>query len=204
MRLMLVRHGETLWNHRRRLQGQANEPLSSVGKKQALALAPAFAGRNRPEHIVVSDLERARETAQLLGFPEALPDPRFREMDLGLWTGCLIDDLIAADEPRYTAWRAGRYTPPQGEDWARFRERVEKGLYAVLETGQSSALVVAHGGVIRAACELVIGLTPERILPVAPGTLTTFVVDSRRNGTLAGRLEGFNVGPLAPDWDAPD
>ena len=39
-RLLLIRHGESTWNAEHRLQGQADPPLSPLGREQVGALVP--------------------------------------------------------------------------------------------------------------------------------------------------------------------
>src|SRR4051812_28497437 len=85
-RLLLVRHGQSTYNAQARLQGQADPPLSEAGREEALRLAPALPGFP-DDRVVTSDLQRARETAALLGHPGARPEPRLREIDVGAWAG---------------------------------------------------------------------------------------------------------------------
>lgn len=203
MRLFMVRHGETEWNSERRLQGQADAPLSDKGRAQATALAPLFANGFAPDVVVTSDLPRATATAAILGFPEARLDARFREINVGQWTARLIADIRAEDEAAYKGWRAGSFTPPEGETWAVFKGRVAEGVRTLAAEGHESALVVAHGGVIRAACEALIDLSPSKVVPVGPATVTIFDVEDGEDGLVA-RLEGFNLAPHAPDLGAPD
>jgi probable phosphoglycerate mutase len=60
--LIVVRHGETIWNADRRMQGQQDSPLSERGRAQALALGIRF--MNEPfDHLYSSDLARAYQTA---------------------------------------------------------------------------------------------------------------------------------------------
>lgn len=203
MRLILVRHGETTWNAEHRLQGQADAPLSEKGKAQAAALAPAFANGLAPDLTVASDLPRTRETARLIGFPDAVPDPRWREIDVGVWTAKKIADIRAADEAAYKGWRAGTFTPDGAESWAAFRARIEGAIRDVAGRCEGTALVVAHGGVIRAACEALVGLAPARVVPVGPATATIFEV-SIEDGALLGKLEGYNLSPRETRLGAPD
>lgn len=203
MRLILVRHGETTWNAEHRLQGQADAPLSEKGKAQAASLAPAFANGLAPDLAVASDLPRTRETARLIGFPDAEPDARWREIDVGTWTAKRIEDIRAGDEAAYKGWRAGTYTPEGGESWAAFRARIEGAIRDVAARCSGTALVVAHGGVIRAACETLVGLAPARVVPVGPATATIFEV-SLDEGALAGKLEGYNLSPREARLGAPD
>jgi probable phosphoglycerate mutase len=203
MRLYMVRHGETLWNQERRLQGQADAPLSERGREQAKALAPVFRNGVAPELVVSSDLARAHDTARLIGFPEPRLDRRFREIDVGEWTAKLIDDIKAQDAAGYRGWRAGAYTPSGGEDWSDFTARNLAGIRDLVTSGLRTALVVAHGGVIRAACDALIGLPPAKVVPVGPATVTIFDVEIEGDA-ISARLEGFNLAPQAPVLDAPD
>jgi len=41
--LILIRHGETLWNRERRMQGQRDSPLSDTGMHQARRLGQRLA-----------------------------------------------------------------------------------------------------------------------------------------------------------------
>jgi broad specificity phosphatase PhoE len=145
-RLIIVRHGESTWNAEGRLQGQADPPLSEQGRREAAALAPAL-DVAAPDRVVSSDLVRARETAALLGHPDAPVDPRLREIDVGEWAGRPLAELPQGSEP---SWRAGPLTPPGGESWEEFAARVADTLDELLDGG-GPRLIVAHGGVVRAA-----------------------------------------------------
>lgn len=115
-RLLLVRHGQSSWNAEERLQGQADPPLSELGRAPALALALAPVLRTlAPDLVVTSDLARVRQSAELLGYPDAPADARWREFDLGDWTARTKAEVRAESNGAYSAWRAGRAGPPGGE-----------------------------------------------------------------------------------------
>jgi probable phosphoglycerate mutase len=197
-RLILVRHGESEWNAGRRLQGQADIALSRRGEEQARALQPLVAGL-RPARVVASSLKRARDTAALLGFPDAAQEDGLREIDVGEWTGAAISDLVARGDGAYRMWRAGLHTPQGGEAWKSFKARTAGAIRAILDSAEGDVLVVSHGGVVRALLESLLGLSPERIVPVAPGSLTVLQCHSPE-----WRLEIFNYSPGGPALDAPD
>ena len=127
MRVILLRHGETVWNAEHRLQGQDNSELSERGVGQARKILP-FVKALLPEQVVASDLGRTRQTAQLIGYPDAPSDARLRELDMGEWTGRTKHDLIGKHPEEYYAWRAGMFTPAKGETWQVFRARVADGI----------------------------------------------------------------------------
>lgn len=200
MRVLLVRHGQSEWNATRRLQGQADIPLSDLGRDQARRLAPVIAGLD-VSHVLTSDLSRAAETARLIGLPLAVPTPSLREIDVGDWTGAEITDLRGERPADYAAWRAGSFAPKGGELWADFRTRVVSAIEAARPASGANLLAVCHGGVIRALLDHYLGLSPRRIIPVGPASLTAL----RLNGDGQGaRLELFNHTPGIPDFEAPD
>ncbi|WP_411034481.1 histidine phosphatase family protein [Shinella sp. BYT-45] len=197
-RIILVRHGESEWNSVRRLQGQADIALSARGEAQAIALRGTIETM-RPDHVVTSDLLRARHTAALLGYPHAALSPAFREIEVGDWTGRAIADLLAEDQDAYLGWRAGTFAPAGGESWHEFRERVTNGLAEAIGAAREKLLVVCHGGVIRALLDSLLDLPPRRIIPVGPASVT--VLADKTGGI---RLETFNFSPGGPVFDAPD
>lgn len=197
VRLILMRHGETLWNVERRLQGHSNSDLSERGTQQALSFAP-FARALTPAVVVSSDLGRARQTASLIGCPDAPSDLRLREMDIGVWTGRTVPDLLAECPDEYAAWRAGRYTPDHAEPWDVFRDRVAAALQDWMRWSAGDVLAIVHEGVVRAALQEFLGLSPEAMVPITSGAATILSFTSA--ATSPARLEGYNIGPFLPDY----
>lgn len=197
-RILLVRHGESEWNAIRRLQGQADIDLSERGRQQARALGPMIA-TFRPDLVLTSDLKRAANTASLLGYPDATREPLLREHDVGDWTGAEIADLIAAQPEAYARWRAGTFAPENGEIWSDFRARIGSAINRALADPAETVLMVCHGGVIRAALDVALGLAPARIIPVGPASLSIIAFPTNEP-----RLEVFNATVFSPVLDAPD
>src|SRR5947208_1357491 len=89
VRILLARHGETVFNVEGRWQGQSDSPLTERGLAQAKELAKAL----KDEPIVAvysSDLGRAASTARLvaeLHKIDVTTDERLREISTGRWTG---------------------------------------------------------------------------------------------------------------------
>jgi broad specificity phosphatase PhoE len=198
VRLILVRHGESEWNAAGRVQGQADPDLSALGRAEARLLAPLVRAQE-PVVVVSSDLRRAADTARLLLDEPAIPDPRWRECAMGDWTGRAVDELYADPQGRFAAWRDGHADPPGGERWDDMCDRVGDAARALGASGAASALVVTHGGAIRAACAVVANLGPDQLEPVGNASLT--IIDLARGG----RLVAFGVrpGPLPAGQTTP-
>jgi broad specificity phosphatase PhoE len=174
--VLLVRHGETDDNAAARFQGQIDTPLNDRGREQSHALADALAAEGL-RALYASPLARARETAEIiaerLGL-ELLVDPRLMEADAGAWSGMLSADIIAADAEAFVAWRARRpgFRFPGGESIEEQDARVAAALRDV-GAGPLPALVVTHGGAIRAVAGLDVpgGTVPNCALFRVPAPL---------------------------------
>lgn len=199
MRLILVRHGETMWNAEQRLQGHADAPLSPRGIEQARAFSH-YAQALAPKQVVSSDLGRCRETARLLGFRDVPADARLRELHMGDWTGRTKPDLIAERPDEYWAWRAGLFRPANAETWDEFRARIVVAARDWLQRTDGDVLAVVHSGVVRAALSVFLGLSQDKLVPVTPGTGTILNFADAMSDDV--RLEGFNLGLFAPQMES--
>jgi alpha-ribazole phosphatase len=84
-KIILVRHGLTVWNHELRYQGHADVPLAEEGHRQAEKLAKRLAKENLSA-VYASDLGRASQTAQAVANQHQLPVtllPALRERAYG-------------------------------------------------------------------------------------------------------------------------
>jgi probable phosphoglycerate mutase len=148
-------------------------------------------GAQGVDRAVSSDLVRARETATLVGFPDAAADPAWREVDVGEWAGRLAMDVVAEDEAAYRAWREGREAAPGGEAYPDFAARIERAGRALLDGGgeEETILVVCHGGAVRTLCVGLLGLELRQLGGVGNGSAT--VIEAAAS---AIRLAAYNVG----------
>jgi probable phosphoglycerate mutase len=167
-RALLVRHGQSSWNAEGRWQGQADPPLSDLGRLQARHAAQALGALDA---IVSSDLLRAHETALIisaeLGMGSVRADPDLRERNAGEWQG-LTRAEIDRDWPGYLDSPEGpggaeRRRPPGWEPDDALLARANAALARVhAEVPQGYVLVVTHGGVIYAV-EQSLGAPHQRI-----------------------------------------
>lgn len=145
--VLLLRHAHTAWNNENRRQGWADEPLTAAGASAAHDWARACG--DRFDVIFTSDLQRARDTAQIiasgLGIEAVAVLDGLREQDQGAWTGLTKHQI----EDRWPEHRPRR--PVDGETPEAVRDRVLAALGAILRaSGGGLILVVTHTGVIRA------------------------------------------------------
>jgi probable phosphoglycerate mutase len=172
-RLLLVRHGESVWNAAGRIQGQQCAGLSERGLVQASLVGAALAEAHPQARVVVSDLLRCQQTAHpLLDALAAEPvsDPGLRERSFGDWEGLTRAEVERRDPDRWTRWCAAggeALGEVGGETDAVFLARIEPVLRRLLATTAEGGVTVAvsHGGTIWHGTHALLGL--------APGTLGT-------------------------------
>lgn len=142
VQLVLVRHGETLWNREGRLLGWTDLPLTEEGKAQARALREKLSPFSF-SRVYSSDLLRARQTA-LLAYGPAEPVSALREIHFGELEGFPWEALDLAYKEALL--RLEGFVAPGGESLPAFRARVFRFLEG-LPPGLH--LLFTHGGVVR-------------------------------------------------------
>src|SRR6185369_15096983 len=156
-----VRHGETDWNRERRLQGQHDIPLNTLGRSQAqrcgVILNELLLRGGRPAadfDYISSPLGRARETMELMRVELGLDPGRYRtdarlmEMSFGRWEGFTFAELKTREADALAARERDKwgFVLPGGESYAQLALRVQ----AWYEGLERDSVVTAHGGVCRA------------------------------------------------------
>jgi probable phosphoglycerate mutase len=154
--ILLARHGETDDNAQpRRVQGRLDPPLNERGREQARALAREVVEGYEIAALWVSNQRRALQTAAIVGAALGLEprvDERLAEADWGRWQGRLVEEIECEEPEQWAAFNESRpsFRFPDGES---LEEHVARTWAALDEVaaGPLPALVVCHGGTIRAA-----------------------------------------------------
>lgn len=203
-RIVVWRHGRTIWNAEQRFQGQTDIALDETGIAQAKR-AGAMLASLRPQAIVASDLMRARDTAaylaELVGL-DVILDPGLRETYAGAWEGMTRPQIEAQFAADYARWPSDPSLRPGGDGETRVEvaERAEAAILRALEkVDAGGTLVVAtHGGSARAAIGRLLGLPPEHwgILGVLTNTSWSVLVEAGGPLGPPWRLQEYNAGTL--------
>jgi broad specificity phosphatase PhoE len=138
--------------------GRLDPPLSPSGKGKAAQLSNCCGAA-----IIVysSPLRRAKETAERVSplSPAILDD--LSEIGYGDWDGRSWEDIEASDPELARRKQSDWFgvTPPGGEPWIAFRERVRRAGEQILQ-GPFPAVVVAHAAVNSVLAEMFTGSNP--------------------------------------------
>ena len=153
--LILSRHGETEENKRHIMQGQLPGHLSEQGKQQAEALAEML-DKEELDVIVCSDLARSYDTAMAVARRKGLQPvatPLLREMDWGIYTGKIADEMDFTTLPESVETIDALYK--RAGDFVNFLKKEFPG---------KRILAIGHGGFNRAIIPQLEKLPTEKIL----------------------------------------
>jgi broad specificity phosphatase PhoE len=185
--IWLIRHGESQGNLERRIQGWSDYPLTEQGREQAQQLAAWLAeiaspdsqastylplgwsrqgrGEGTIHELIASPLQRAAETARIIGAALDLPvrlDARLKEYNFGPLNGLTPGEVVARFPEVRAAWEVNRpWDPLPGEEGEPdFVARVRAAMDEILAgmDDETSVAVVAHGGSIDACLRSWLGI----------------------------------------------
>jgi 2,3-bisphosphoglycerate-dependent phosphoglycerate mutase len=178
-RLVLVRHGQSLWNLENRFTGWTDVPLTDAGREEARSCARLLRGW-RFDVAYTSALSRAQETLELIltGLEQAPPvirDPALNERHYGDLQG--LDKAQVAEQfgaHQVQLWRRSyAVAPPGGESLEMTARRTlpffERAVRGDLTRGKS-VLLVAHGKSLRAILMKLDALGSQQVVDLEIGT----------------------------------
>lgn len=186
--LLVMRHGQTVWNREGRHQGQLDSPLDQTGEAQAARLGEILAehlGDGRPDAFV-SPSGRARQTAEIALSELSLPlreDPRLMEVHFGEWQGLLdidIRHLWPALAPELHPPFAWHFMAPGGETFGDLVVRTQ----AFLEDLSAPAVIFTHGITSRVLRGLWLGVGMDEMREMPGGQGVAFHLSDGRQTPL--------------------
>ncbi len=194
-KLVLVRHGESVWNKENRFTGWVDVALTDFGREQAREAGQIIKESNiHFDQAFSSVLQRANETLTIiLGVidQEDLPvtkNQALNERNYGDLQGLnKAETAQKFGDEQVHIWRRSYDTaPPNGESLkdtaARTLPYYEAQIAPLLQQGQN-ILIAAHGNSLRSIIMKLDNLTPEQVtkLEIPTGGATFYTFDEQLN-----------------------
>lgn len=199
--LILLRHGQSLWNLENKFTGWVDVDISELGEQEAKNAGSILA--NLPIDVVfTSVLTRAKRTASIaLEHANKSNLPRFEDQALnerhyGDLQGLNKEETakIHGDEQVHIWRRSYDIPPPNGESLQMTQERVlpyfHSQIKPYLEQGKN-VLVVAHGNSLRALVATIEHLNKEQILALNIPTGTPFYYELAPDLSIIKKVSPF-------------
>ena len=161
--LTLMRHGRSRADDENVHEGRYDSPLTEVGRAQVVRRAELWLAEGVSfDAIIASTLQRAQETARIIGQGLSAPvetDPDWMEFNNGPLAGLTFEEAnrlypMPAFRNLYEPFHGS------GESEWEFHSRAARAVQSVVRRGNGRYLVVAHGGVLNMALRGIVGTPP--------------------------------------------
>lgn len=155
--LYFVRHGQTIWNTEKRMQGRKNSPLTEEGVRQAESLGNAIKDSINIDYIISSPSKRALQTSRYINnylHKNIEVENDLQEIDMGLWEGKTYSEISEKDPLDWDLYwnnpleyRASN----KGETYSQLIKRSSSALKNIINNrSDSNILIVSHRITLRA------------------------------------------------------
>ncbi|MDF2636002.1 MAG: Phosphoglycerate mutase [Pelosinus sp.] len=194
-KVILVRHGETLWNLEMKYQGHCDIALTEKGIKQA-ELAAASLANESISAVYASDLCRAFATAESIANKHNLPVatiPELKEINFGQWEGLTYDKI----NNQWSDIMARLFTHPDeivipgGETFKEVKERATIALSKLVKKHPNETIVVvSHGGTIRTILCAVLNIHLNHLWNIKQDNTAINILEYYDNQALVSLMNG--------------
>ena len=147
--IYITRHGQTVWNTEKRMQGWSDSPLTELGIQQARWLEERLKD-TKLDAIYSSPINRALSTANIMNSKRNIPlytDLRLKEINMGIWEGLTQDEIQKSySKELYNFWNVPQlYNPYDGETFYQIRQRTEEFIKEIISKNiGKDILIVTH------------------------------------------------------------
>lgn len=202
-RILIIRHGDTIYNKETIFRGTLDVPLSDVGREQARLTGLELSGE-RLARVVSSPLSRALDTARAVAAPHGLEpetDTAFIDLDFGEWQGRSRDEVAAAEPSLFSNWLRdpGSVRFPGGETLEVVRAAACARLDALVrESGGETFALATHRVVVKLLVLHALGMPVSGFWRIAADTcgITTFTFDPEIGYILKHHNHTAHLAPL--------
>jgi probable phosphoglycerate mutase len=165
-RVLLVRHGSTVFSAEDRFAGSSDVELSDDGRELARRLRDRLE-KVKMDAVFCSDMKRTRDTAAIIAGPHklgAIAMKELREIDHGKWEGMVHRDVEKKFSAEYAVWSADPFAtaPPGGESGLHVLSRALPALRTIVgDHPDQTLLVVSHKATNRLLLCSLLGIDPR-------------------------------------------
>jgi len=181
-KLILVRHGQTLWNKELKYQGHSDVVLDEDGLRQAALVGERLKGE-KIDAVYSSDLKRAFATAEAIANHHSLPVfimPGLREMKFGEWEGFTFKFIYERwpEEMDKLFANAREARVPGGETFDEVKSRAAAAVdELVAKHPEQTVVAVCHGGTIRTIICNVLGIDLNRVWDIKQDNTAVNIIE---------------------------
>lgn len=198
-RLILIRHGETIWNTESKTQGCQNVGLTTKGKCQCEILGQRLSSMKKDYvKIYSSDLDRCYLTSEIINKyinvgVEMLSD--LREMNFGEWEGLTTKEIKNKYKKDYYIWRNKPRSAaiPGAENLIDVQDRCLRAVNSILNRHkEGTILIVSHSVAIKTIVLGLLEIDMEYFYKISINNLSISEIELRNYGNVLSLLNDTN------------
>jgi len=187
-RLILIRHGETDWNLKKKYLGHSDINLNARGKRQAFVLSK-FLDTKEIHKVYSSDLKRSAVFSKIIFKNHSIKKiKQLREINFGIFESKTYDEIIKKHPELFKEWVDHPFKAyiPEGERLIDFQKRVLRMFKDILLRNKNKTVaVVTHAGPIRMLVNNILDEKDIWKVNISNGSIT---IIERENKKLSIRL----------------
>ena len=189
--IIIIRHGETLWNIEKRKQGHKNSKLTPKGKKQALKIAIFLKKKkfNLNKFIFyASSLKRVKDTTKII-FDFINKDYKkkitflnsLKEHKFGIWEGKNDKEIkrLFYDQVKKRELDRWNYKIPKGESYALLNKRIKRFKQKKINL-KKNYVIFTHEMVSKVLRGLIMKYNRRKILKLKHKNDSIFIYDKKK------------------------
>ena len=191
--MILIRHGQTIWNESGRFQGFSDVALSAEGEQQAQSLAKSLKDLDLVA-IYTSPLTRARETARIVARYHncaVTVEKGLKELNQGELEGLTAQDLTDKFPEFFKKWiiQPGMIHLPKGESLKDLQDRAWASVEGILKRhSEGNVVIVAHSFVNRVILCRILALSLNDFRCMRQDAAATNIIEFSGRGPVLTRL----------------
>jgi len=152
LKIILIRHGETVWNKEQLFRGRKDIELNRKGEKQAEYLTK-YLGKIKVDDVYASPLKRALFMAKKIAVKHKLCvkiSKALIDFDFGSWEGHTLEDIKVHYPQLYNLWLLNpeKLKIPKAETIAQLRNRLKQFVQALVKKRQNKTVVIISHRVV--------------------------------------------------------
>ncbi len=192
-KVILVRHGQTVWNLEMKYQGHSDIALTEKGLYQA-ELAAGHLATEKIAAVYASDLNRAFKTAEIIAGKHGLPVislAALREISFGEWEGLTYDGINSrwADVIAKLFSHPDEVRIPGGETFGELKERAAGAIEQLVAKHQDETIaVVSHGGTIRTILCAALNIHLNHVWSIKQDNTAINIIEYYKERTIVGLM----------------
>lgn len=195
MKIIMVRHGETIANNEKRYLGLKNSPYTEKGKSQVEEIVTKLSKYRNIKEIYCSQLPRTLSIADKIATrldKKVIITTDICELDFGIFDGKTYKEIEKDHPKEWAAWVLDQlnYKIPKGESMKDLYDRVSRFIDELIEKkSEGQYLLITHGGIIQTIITYLLDLDIKDRwhFKIPPGAIVE--IDYRENYGVLTKLE---------------